>query len=431
MATFSSLLLVFLSLAIPFIEAHNGGFSVELIHRDSAKSPFYNPTKTRFQLLHSALQRSFNRFHLFYPLTKASSDTPQSQITDNQGEYLVNYSIGTPPFEIMGIFDTGSNLIWSQCKPCTHCYNQTNPMFDPSQSSTYKPIACDSRVCHLLADVSCDNADHSCKYSISYGDGSHSQGTLAFDTLTLGSTTGSSVAFPSIPIGCGFDNAGTFDNKTSGIVGVGSGNVSFISQIGPSVGFKFSYCLVPYFESNATSKLNFGDNAVLADPGVVSTPISPGDSTFYYLTLEAMSVGSQRIEFKDESTSKDKKGNIIIDSGTTLTFFPMDFYQKLESAVALNFNFERDDNQMLSLCYKAPLSAIQAPNITAHFVGADVALTSANTFVSISENITCFAFTSGPTPDAMFGNLAQVGYLVEYDLLKKMVSFKPTDCAKI
>ena len=440
MATYPYLLLVltftlstFCVCGISLTEALNGGFSVELIHRDSAKSPFYNPTETPFQRLTNAFQRSINRVNRFYPQTKVSPNAPQADIVSNQGEYLMRYSIGTPPVEILGIADTGSDLIWSQCKPCEECYNQTTPMFDPSNSTTYKTIPCTTRLCESLGQSSCGTNEYStCEYSMSYGDGSYSSGDLAFDTLNLGSTTGSPVSFPKIPIGCGHSNHGTFDSKGSGIVGLGGGPVSLTSQIGSSIDFKFSYCLVPFFDSNTTCKLNFGQNAVVSGSGTLSTPLVPGPvDTFYYLTLEGISVGTKRLDFVSESTSAVEDGNIIIDSGTTLTFLPEGFYAKLESEVAAQINLARVNNNVLNLCYKAPPNKFEAPIITAHFTGADIKLYTVNTFVSVSDDVACFAFASAQSGGAIYGNLAQANYLVGYDLQKKAVSFKPTDCSKV
>jgi len=230
------------------------------------------------------------------------------------------------------------------------------------------------------------------------------------------------------------NNAGTFDTEGSGIVGLGGGHVSLVSQIGPSIDFKFSYCLVPLFDSKSSSKLNFGANAVVDGPGTVSTPIISGSvDTFYYLKLEGMSVGSKRIDFVGDSTSDDEKGNIIIDSGTTLTILPETFYAKLESEVAANINLERVNitDQILSLCYNSGgHSAVEAPPIVAHFSGADVVLNSLNTFVSVSDGVLCFAFAPVAT-GSIFGNLAQMNHLVGYDLLRRTVSFKPTDCTKM
>ena len=36
----------------------------------------------------------------------------QADIISNGGEYLLKYFVGTPPVQILGIVDTGSDLIW-------------------------------------------------------------------------------------------------------------------------------------------------------------------------------------------------------------------------------------------------------------------------------------------------------------------------------
>jgi hypothetical protein len=270
---------------------------------------------------------------------------------------------------------------------------------------------------------------------VSYGDRSHTIGDYAADTVTLASTTGRNVSFPKTLIGCGHDNAGTFDKKGSGIVGLGGGDESLISQLGTSIDGKFSYCLIP-FASNGdqTSKLSFGDNAVVSGSGVLSTPIVDDQSqkTFFFLTLEAISVDDTKIPFSS-SSSETGEGNIIIDSGTTLTILDQSFYSELEDAVDKVVGRERvsDPQVPISLCYKVSESEkeFKTPSITVHFSGADVKLEPKNTFVRVSEETLCFAFAPSASL-SIYGNLAQSGFLVGYDLKRKIVSFKPADCTK-
>jgi|UniRef100_A0A2N9IVT8 hypothetical protein len=433
--SFAALAIVFLcSFSLNVIEALKGGFSVDLIHRDSPDSPFYNPSETPSQRMAKAVRRSINRVNHFKPASSLSHNAPQTTITSNSGEYLMKYSVGTPPVSILGIADTGSDLIWLQCKPCTHCYNQTDPVFDPKKSRTYKAVACTSSQCESLDSPSCSSDETTCQYSTSYGDQSFTNGDLAVDTLTLGSTTSRPVSFPKTIIGCGHNNGGTFGEQGSGIVGLGGGALSLVSQLGSSISGKFSYCLVPLTSQGSTSsKLNFGSGAVVSGSGAVSSPLVSGShDTFYYLTLEAMSVGSKRLELSDSSTSGDLEGNIIIDSGTTLTLLPADFYSKFESAVAEQIDLQRTDDpsQLLSLCYKSASDDIGAPSITAHFTGADVKLSPTTTFVRLTDQeLVCLAFLKDER-FSIFGNLAQSDLLVGYDLERKTISFKPTDCTK-
>ncbi|KAJ1413541.1 Xylanase inhibitor, C-terminal [Sesbania bispinosa] len=432
--THYTFLLLTLCCIISQTHAQSNGFSVELIHRDSSKSPLYHSTQTHFQRVANAVRRSINRANHF---NKASipSSTAETIVTPDSGEYLMSYSIGTPPFQLFGIVDTGSDIVWLQCKPCETCYNQTSPMFDPSKSTTYRTTSCSSTLCKSVRDTSCStDGKETCEYTINYGDNSHSQGDLSVDTLTLGSTRGSIVSFPKTVIGCGHMNTVSFQGQSSGIVGLGGGPVSLITQLGYAINGKFSYCLVPMFsESNTSSKLSFGDDAVVSGQGSVSTPIVPStEKVFYFLTLEGFSVGGNRIDFGSDYSGLSAEGNIIIDSGTTLTLLPDDVYSQLESAVAKEVKLERvdDPSQQLSLCYKISATGdLVVPDIIAHFDGADVTLNALNTFVQVDDGIVCLAFAPSQSI-AIFGNLAQQNLLVGYDLLKKTATFKPTDCTK-
>ncbi|KAJ1439606.1 Xylanase inhibitor, C-terminal [Sesbania bispinosa] len=415
---------------ISLIEALNNGFSVELIHRDSPRSPFYQPTQTHFQRVANAVRRSINRANHFNKQFVSTKTIEINVIPDEEIEYLMSYSIGTPPFEIFGVVDTGSDIVWSQCEPCKACYKQITPIFDPSKSPTYKIFPCSSTTCQSNRVDNCSsNYEQNCEYTIEYNDGSHSKGDLSEDTLTLGSTDGYPVSFPNFVIGCGHDNIGTFRGRFSGIVGLGDGPLSLINQLSSSISGKFSYCLVPLFpETNTSSKLNFGESALVSGYGTVSTPIVPTSrKIFYTLTLEAFSVGNNRIELGNFSGD----GNIIIDSGTTVTLLPGDVYSKLESAVIDVVKLERveDPNKEFNLCYNTTSEELEVPIITTHFKGADVQLNALNTFLPIQNGIVCFAFASSQI-GAIFGNWAQQNFLIGYDLQRKTVSFKPTDCTK-
>lgn len=129
--------------------------------------------------------------------------------------------------------------------------------------------------------------------------------------------------------------------------------------------------------------------------------------------------------------------NIIIDSGTTFTYLPNDFYNKLESIVADIVSLKRvaypypGHYLKSSLCFEGSLDTLKVPVITAHFRGADVTLNSFHTFRPMNNRVVCFSFASSKDFGInIFGNMAQQNFLVGYDLQKKIVSFKPTDCTK-
>ncbi|KAH0647203.1 hypothetical protein KY285_032451 [Solanum tuberosum] len=361
-------------------------FTLDLIHRDSPLSPFHNPSNTPYERLQNALYRSFSRASF---IKKKYVNPIQSTLIPNGGEYLMKISIGTPPIETLVIADTGSDLTWTQ---------------------------------------------------LSYGDQSHTMGDLSIETFTFASTSGQNVSIPNIVFGCGHDNGGTFTNTTSGIIGLGGGNVSIVNQMHQQIIGKFSYCLIPLESlldnSNATSHINFGNCTIVSGPDVVSTPlIKKEPSTFYYLNLKGISIGNKTLEFISSPISQPgyDRGNIIIDSGTTLTYVPDGFYLNLESLLMRSINATRKDGTYggLDLCYESNENGtIDVPKIVAHFTNADLELSTSNIFTQVEEGIVCLTIVPGGNQISIFGNLAQANFLIGYDLKANKVSFKPTDCTK-
>ncbi|XP_062099847.1 aspartic proteinase CDR1-like [Humulus lupulus] len=442
---------VFFIITVSLISSNNGAIiSVELIHRDSPKSPLYSSSQTPWQRIAMALQRSTHRsanhFHHYLTnkkntTTTSSSSSAQSELFPSGGEYLINISIGTPPFPILAIADTGSDLMWTQCQPCPHCFKQKGPLFQPNSSSTFHLLSCKSEQCKNLDDDGpfC-NADSSCRYTYSYGDSSYTSGTLALETLTFSASSPDDndpvLSFPSTIFGFGFQNGGAFSGLESGIIGLVAGKLSLISQMGSSINGKFSYCLVPASLSpspppppSSSSKLYFGGSSFVPGTQVSTTPLLTNIDfqSYYYLALEAVSIENVKFEL----TKKGAQGNMIIDSGTLLTYLPTKLYKALETMMRKsikNLEFGKDPNGYTSLCYKTKSDDIDALGFTFHFEdGGDVELKSViNTFLRVTEDVLCFAFAPTDLYDLLiFGNVAQANFLVQYDLTGKLLSFKP------
>ncbi|KAI6681183.1 hypothetical protein NL676_035064 [Syzygium grande] len=103
--------------------------------------------------------------------------------------YVVTIGLGTPTKDLTLLFDTGSALTWTQCEPCiVSCYSQAQPIFDPSQSSSYANISCNASSCTQLSSTTGNQPNCSgstCFYGAIYGDKSFSDGFFATETLTL------------------------------------------------------------------------------------------------------------------------------------------------------------------------------------------------------------------------------------------------------
>ncbi|KAL0785692.1 hypothetical protein Bca101_001938 [Brassica carinata] len=431
----TSLLLVtlfFLSTAISSSTSPNH-FTVKLIHRDSPRSPLYNPQATATDRLNAAFLRSTSRSHRF-------NHQPQADLRAG-GEFFMSITIGTPPTNVLAIADTGSDLTWVQCKPCQECYKENGPIFDKNKSSTYKNEPCDSRHCNALSTTErgCDESNNVCNYRYSYGDQSFTKGDVATETISIGTASGSPVSFPGTVFGCGYNNGGTFDETGSGIIGLGGGQLSLVSQLGSSISKRFSYCLSHKSSTmNGTSVINLRTNSIPSgtskDSSVLSTPLVDKEpQTYYYLALEAISVGKTKIPYTGSygTSSATTKGNIIIDSGTTLTLLDSGFYDGFGAAVEESVTGAKrvsDPQGLLSHCFKSGNAEIGLPEITMHFTGADVKLSPLNAFVKVSEDMVCMSMI--PTTEvAIYGNFAQMDFLVGYDLETRRVSFQRMDCS--
>ncbi|KAK7277182.1 hypothetical protein RIF29_18333 [Crotalaria pallida] len=420
------------------------GFSVELIHQNSPRSPYYNPYETYSQRVTNVIHNSINRASHFNQ-TISSTHTPPSNLAFNNG-YIVTYSIGTPPFHYFGLIDTSSDLIWLECKPCKTCAIHKN-MFDPSKSTTYKTIPCTSDKCHSVRNTSCSSGvKKTCNFTNFINGLPAGTGDLSLETLTIDSNNNvSPVSFKNIVVGCVHDSFVSVLGGPTSIVSLGNGPNSLVSQMSPSIGAKFSYCLVPIPLTSIPTpkfiagKLHFGDDAVVSGDGTVSTPMTK--KGHYLLTLEGFSVGNNRIEFENSfyggggggGGGQGQDGNIVIDMYESVTLLPNDLYSKFELAVSKAMKLERtaDPNGLMSLCYKGTLTKLEIPIITAHFRGADVKLNTINAFMQVAPEVVCLAFIPTKFQDYVtYGGIAQMNFLVGYDLQKNTVSFKPIDCSK-
>lgn len=418
-STSTLLFVLHVSVCLSFVESN--GFSVDLIHRDSPLSPLHNSSATRFDRLKDAVRRSHSRVRRI-----------QAQVESSSGEYLMSFAIGTPPVERLGIADTGSDLSWIQCKPCTTCFNQTAPLFDLKASSTYKTLKCYSKQCKAMGPphTPCTKKHNKCRYHVSYGDSSFSNGHLATETFTFGGKT----AIQNVAFGCGHNNGGIFSEADTGIIGLGGGELSLISQLSETIKGRFSYCLVPVSEnSSVTGTINFGDKALVSGSNVVSTMLFSGlMDTFYFVKLENVVVGKKIFELKTNMSSEvgSYPGNIIIDSGTTLTYLPRgEFYDGLVSAVkeAIGEETTPDPNGDFYLCYQNKTN-LNVPYIALQFTGAKLELPKSSTFVEVDQSLVCFTIVPSSSYLSIFGNLLQENFWISYDLPKKKVSFMPTDC---
>ncbi|KAE9585023.1 hypothetical protein Lal_00018260 [Lupinus albus] len=407
--------------------AQSNGLIVDLIHKDSPLSPFYNSSLTHSDILINAALDSISRVESFSLNTEDYTD--HTLIFPIKGTYIISFFIGTIPRASLAILDTGSDLTWIQCAPCSHCYNQGLPLFDPSKSRTFHSIACSNSLCKKVRTISCGNVGE-CVYNIKYGGGTTSHGIVATETITFNNTySGQLLKYTNTIIGCGYNNTGHMKPETAGVFGLGGGPSSFISQHGDEFGKrKFSYCLLPFYFQHVTSRLKFGVDTQKSRSGeVITTPLALRNtaSNYHHLSLEDVYVDGYTTRSHEISTI----GNIIIDSGTTATFIRRSWYLKIEAAIIREIGHPGFSLQPFRLCYKTG-TVNNFPTISLKFFASihTLRLDTSNVFI-ILEDHTCLSIL--PTDKLqVLGNLLQVGFNVEYDLEDGTVSFAKANCLK-
>uniref|UniRef100_A0A2N9H3A3 Peptidase A1 domain-containing protein n=1 Tax=Fagus sylvatica TaxID=28930 RepID=A0A2N9H3A3_FAGSY len=348
-------------------------YVTKLIHHDSVHSPYYNPMATVSERARRAIDSSSAR--LAYLRAKAQGISLTTSIGNDDmragviaatgvGEFLANISIGEPPIPQLLSMDTGSQLTWIQCQPCTKCFKQDVPIFNPSKSSTYMSVSnCTSPTCLASPGQGCEALG--CTFYQKYADRTTVSGLLATEKMTFETSDEGIYSIPNIPFGS-----------------------------------KFSYCFGrirdPQYIHN---QLVLGDGAEIEGP---STPLEILDG-LYYLTLEGISVDQENLDISPEVFKRspyNNFGGVIIDSGSSLTSLARDAFNSLNNEV------QRLTNGLLEgvkssdrpgPCYKGVINRdlIGFPVVTFHFAnGVDLVLDIESMFHEIATNQFCMACCS-------------------------------------
>ncbi|CAN6482236.1 unnamed protein product [Victoria cruziana] len=353
--------------------------------------------------------------------------------------YVVRIGIGKQ--EMTVLVDTGSDLTWVQCSPCTSCYQQMDSVYSPSPS--YAPVPCNSSACGFLqVSASCAAAPAgTCAYDVSYGDGSSTHGDIATDTLTLGTDIVGAFLF-----GCGHNNRGLFGGA-AGLLGLGRSSPSLISQAFNRYNGVFSYCLPT--SQGTTGSLVLGDPS--STSGYNSTAFvyasmiqNPQVSTYYLLNLTGISVGGVYISAPSSSTpGTSSSSRTMIDSGTVITRLGPALYKAardefVKQAVGypLTSTFS-----ILDTCFNlSGLAVVNIPTLQFHLgssngsPGSDVQVNVDTSGILYAVNSdasqVCLALASlqSESEYQIIGNYQQQNLRIIYDVKESKVGFAPETC---
>ncbi|CAL5083282.1 unnamed protein product [Urochloa decumbens] len=372
----------------------------------------------------------------------------QAQVENGAGAYHMTLSVGTPPLPFPAIVDTGSDLTWTQCAPCTAFFAQPTPLYDPAASSTFSTLPCTSPLCQALPSAfrrACNSTATGCAYDYRYTVG-FTAGYLATDTLAVGDDAGAPFSFPGVAFGCSSANGGDMDG-TSGVAGLGRGALSLVSQLG--VG-RFSYCLRSDADAGA-SPILFGALAANVTGGggeaqaqftpLLQNPVPDRRATYYYVNLTGITVGETELPVTSGTFGFTAAGDggVIVDTGTTLTYLAEAGYAMVREAFvsqsqAAGLTTVSGEPYDFDLCFAAAGDVgTDVPRLVLRFAGgAEYDVPQPSYFDAVDEGGSVACLLVLPTRGvSVIGNVMQMDLHVLFDLDGGTFSFAPADCASL
>ncbi|RCV19911.1 hypothetical protein SETIT_4G014300v2 [Setaria italica] len=321
------------------------------------------------------------------------------------------------------VLDTASDVPWVQCVPCPipPCHPQQDTFYDPTKSPTYAAFRCSSSPCRQLGPYANGCVGNQCQYKVTYPDGSSSSGTYVSDLLTINPTN----SIAKFQFGCSHVEQGTFNNRTAGIMALGGGPESLVSQAASIYGNAFSYCVPPTASHKGFFRL--GVPRVAATRYVVTPMLRYKQvPTFYRVLLRDIAVAGGRLNVQPVVFAAGS----VLDSRTIISRLPATAYQALRAAFrnAMRMYRMAPPKGSLDTCYDftGVVGTVRLPKITLVFdKNAVVELDPSGILFN-----DCLAFI--PNRDdsmpGILGNVQQQTIEVLYDVGGGAVGFRRNAC---
>ncbi|MCE2055895.1 hypothetical protein HAX54_043709 [Datura stramonium] len=400
-----------------------------------------------YLLLSGSFQGCFSAFNLPRPPWKKQSNFGSSVVFPlvgnlyPKGYYQATLNVGQPPKPYFLDIDTGSDLTWLQCDaPCVKCL--------PAPHSPYKPskniVKCKDPICESLQSPGNHphrNPDDQCDYEVEYADSCSSLGVLVKDIFTVKFTNGCTIV-PPLVFGCGYDQEvpdSAHAPYTDGILGLGNGKSSLVSQMSSSglIRNVVGHCL----SGQGGGFLFFGDD-VLPSSGIVWTPIVRASTEKHY------SLGPADVLFGGQAIGI-KGLPIILDSGSTFTYFNSEAYNTLLSTIKKNINANQltdaVDDKSLPVCWKGskPFNSINDAKsyfkpLTLGFTktkNVQLQLTPEAYLIRTNHGNICLGILNGTEIGLgnvnIIGDISMIDKMVIYDNEKQQIGWVPANCNKL
>ncbi|KAK6163083.1 hypothetical protein DH2020_002924 [Rehmannia glutinosa] len=310
-----SLAILFFPLAqglqTPNCNVADQGSTLQVFHVNSPCSPFR--PKTPLSWADTVLQMQSNdkaRLLYFSSLVAGRSIVPISsgRAVSQNPTYIVRAKIGTPAQTLLVAVDTSNDAAWFPCSGCVGCSSAT---FNSAKSSTFKPLPCGAQQCKQVPNPSCGGT--TCGFNLTYGSSAVSAAVVQ-DNITLATDS-----IPGYTFGCVSKTTGT-SFPAQGLLGLGRGPLSLLSQSNSLYNSIFSYCLPSYKSVNFAGSLRLGPKSQPIRIKTTQLLKNPRRSSFYYVNLMAIRVGRRVVSIPPSAFAFDPNtgAGTVFDSGKFL-----------------------------------------------------------------------------------------------------------------
>ncbi|TVU22974.1 hypothetical protein EJB05_32698, partial [Eragrostis curvula] len=328
--------------------------------------------------------------------------------------------------------DSMSSLTWLQCKPCSPSAKQLSPIFDPTESTTFRNIASTHEACKHPYDP----AGNQCAFHLVGPRGMSVHGFLALESFLKDEVVHDPFLF-----GCShstekFESEGRY----AGVFGMGRMEGSLVMQATAQGLTQFSYCLFGGSNTKRQGLLSFGTD-IPQNPNSRTTRILPAlytDESEYYVRLVGISLGEHKLDkIHPDMFARHMhgQGGCMVDLGTPLTVMVEEAYCIIEDAIwsyLQHHQAERVNRHGFGLCVRATeaITSHLQP-LSLHFLEEEavLVLSPKQLFLMMDEKhgqIMCLAMTSGQR--TIIGAFQQVDTRFIYDLKNSKLSFAPESC---
>ncbi|DBA04972.1 TPA: hypothetical protein N0F65_006974 [Lagenidium giganteum] len=268
-------------------------------------------------------------------------------IVDNEAPLRVGYGthyaelyLGIPPQRASVIVDTGSHLTALPCSSYVHngyqsrgCGTHTDPLFDMAKSTTARYLKCHDKT-YACAGTCADEG--MCMIRQSYTEGSMWEAIVIDDLVWVGGFEGKNMdaimrhfGFH-FPVGCQTKETGLFiTQKENGIMGLGNNKETIMSYMLKEKRVEhniFSLC----FGENGGNMVLGGIDHSIHQTAISYTKLLGGDSGWFPVKVKGIRVGDRNVDVAPSSLNTGK--GVIVDSGTTDTFFVLSASSEFQSA---------------------------------------------------------------------------------------------------